>query len=111
MNHRPHKIVFVYPSRITNGGMPDDIRRFVAAVSEVHHGQVLLLSRGVPADDSGLLKRVQCISLEAPGVAVQTFDSLDKTDVTIFITFSDLTNVRLSRYLLHRGLHYSMLPT
>lgn len=110
MDNMPNRIVFVFPANMTAGGMPDDTRRFIAAVSEVHGGPVVLMSRGEPADETGLLTDVECVDLETQDAVERVFNSLEKTDITVFVTFSDLLNVQLARNLISRGLRYSVLP-
>lgn len=110
MGSSPQRVVFVFPARMTAGGMPDDTRHFIAAVSHAHAGDVLLLSLGTPDDDAGQLDCVSCVDLNAPGAADKVFDTLTPDDITVFITFSSLLNVRLAKALLVRGLRYSVLP-
>lgn len=110
MSSQPKKIVFVFPARMTAGGMPDDTRHFISAVSEAHDGPVVLLSQGEPVDSPSLLGKIDCVNLDVPGAPEKVFDSLAKHDVTVFITFSSLLNVRLAKQLRLRGLRYSVLP-
>lgn len=106
----PQKIVFVFPARMTAGGMPDDTRQFIAAVSQAHDGDVLLLSQGTPDDDSRQLSGVSLVDLDGQGGTEHVFDRLTPNDITVFITFSSLINVRLAKRLRARGLRYTVLP-
>lgn len=106
----PKKIVFVYPAHMTAGGMPDDTRHFIAAVSQIHDGDVLLLSQGTPDDSSGQLDSVSLVDLNVLGATEQVFETLTPDDITVFITFSSLKNVRLANALRARGLRYTVLP-
>lgn len=106
----PRKIIFVFPYRLTVGGMPDDTLQFVAAVSQVHEGEVLLLSKGSPDIETGQLNSVRFVDLTFPAAAGEVFDRLTPDDITVFFTFSSLINVRLAKRLRTRGLRYSVLP-
>jgi glycosyltransferase involved in cell wall biosynthesis len=110
MTRVPQKIVFVFPARMTAGGMPDDSREFISAVSQAHEGDVLLLSQGTPDDDSGQLSSVSLVDLDEQGATEHVFDTLTPNDITVFITFSSLINVRLAKGLRARGLRYTVLP-
>ena len=95
---------------MTKGGVPDDIRHFIASVSRAHKGDVLLLSQGMPNDCARQLDRVFCVDLHDRGATKNVFDKLTHEDITVFITFSSLINVRLAKALRSRGLRYSVLP-
>jgi glycosyltransferase involved in cell wall biosynthesis len=110
MNRVLKKIVFVFPARMTAGGMPDDARQFIAAVSKTHDGDVVLLSQGTPDDGAGQLDSVSLVDLNVPGATEHVFDTLTPEDITVFITFSSLINVRLAKALRARGLCYTVLP-
>jgi glycosyltransferase involved in cell wall biosynthesis len=90
--------------------MPDDMRHFIAAVSHVYDGDVVLLSQGTPDDEAGQLYNVSFVDLNAPGAKEQVFDAMTPKDITVFITFSSLINVRLAKALRARDLRYTVLP-
>lgn len=104
------KIVFVYPYRMTSGGMPSDTRKFVAAVAHAHAGDVVLLSVGTPDYANAQLGSLSCFDLNSPSSVAKVFESLTANDITVFITFSSLINFRLSKALRARGLRYSVIP-
>lgn len=104
------KIVFVVPARMTEGGMIDDIQHFVEAISKVHEGKILLLSEGKPTDNNGQLDNVVCVDLSLPRNVTSIVEKLTPDDITVFVTFSSFTNVRLAQKIRARGLYYTVLP-
>ena len=110
MTPNSEKIVFVFPSRITEGGMIDDIRHFIEALSKVHDGEILLLSEGKPTDNKAQLDNVVCVDLSLSRNVTSIVEKLTPNDITVFVTFSSFTNVRLAQKIRARGLYYTVLP-
>ena len=104
------RIVFCFPYRMNSGGMPDDSKKFIAAVSKSYSGKVVLLSKGIPKDLEGYLANIENVDLNDRKKVTFFLRSLTNNDVVTFFTFSSITNILLAARIARRGCKYTVIP-
>lgn len=101
----------MFPRQMTAGGMPDDCRKFISIAAGLFSGEVVLLVKGIPVDNEGLLGDIGVkIDIDDKGQLGAFFKGVSASDFAVFFTFSSLVNLTLARRFQNQGCRYSVMP-
>lgn len=99
------KILFIYKDLLKEGGMPQEIRNLISAFDNDVHVSVLCEML-----QHNFLHRKNINIAPIKNNLNRRYFRKNAFDICIFVGFSDLINIRMSRYVLKERIPYVILP-